>query len=96
MKIPFTPRSSNEAQLACVRDNKLESCYMRPIAFYGSEAMGVAAKSQPRARRDRRVAVGRLPRCRGLEKGIRVKTSSFTRHHVNITMTRRQGVRATT
>ena len=59
---------------------------MRPIAFYGSEAMGVAAKSNPV-----RVAIAAWPwgaylGADGLEKGIRVKTSSFTHHHPNITM----------
>ena len=87
MKIPFTPEEIDAAQLACVRDNHLESCYIRPIAFYGSHAMGVAAKSNPV-----RVAIAAWPwgaylGVDGLEKGIRVKTSSFTRHHVNITMT---------
>ncbi len=87
MKIPYTKDEIDAAQLACVRDNKLESCYIRPIAFYGSQAMGVAAKSNPV-----RVAVAAWPwgaylGAEGLEKGIRVKTSSFTRHHVNITMT---------
>ena len=87
MKIPFTPDEIDAAQLACVRDNHLESCYIRPIAFYGSHAMGVAAKSNPV-----RVAIAAWPwgaylGVDGLEKGIRVKTSSFTRHHVNITMT---------
>jgi branched-chain amino acid aminotransferase len=69
-----------------VRDNKLESCYIRPIAFYGSVAMGVAAKSNPVM-----VAIAAWPwgaylGADGLEKGIRVKTSSFTHHHPNITM----------
>ncbi|MEO5701416.1 MAG: branched-chain amino acid transaminase [Casimicrobiaceae bacterium] len=87
MKIPFSAEELDAAQLACVRDNRLESCYIRPIAFYGSVAMGVAAKSNPV-----RVAVAAWPwgaylGADGLEKGIRVKTSSFTRHHVNITMT---------
>ena len=87
MKIPFTKDEIDAAQLACVRDNKLDSCYIRPIAFYGSHAMGVAAKSNPV-----RVAIAAWPwgaylGADGLEKGIRVKTSSFTRHHVNITMT---------
>lgn len=87
MKIPFTPDEIDAAQLACVRDNNLESCYIRPIAFYGSHAMGVAAKSNPV-----RVAIAAWPwgaylGVDGLESGIRVKTSSFTRHHVNITMT---------
>src|SRR4249920_3485815 len=87
MKLPFSKDEINAAQLACVRENKLESCYIRPIAFYGSHAMGVAAKSNPV-----RVAIAAWPwgaylGVEGLEKGIRVKTSSFTRHHVNITMT---------
>ena len=87
MKLPFEKDEIDAAQLACVRDNKLESCYIRPIAFYGSHAMGVAAKSNPV-----RVAIAAWPwgaylGADGLEKGIRVKTSSFTRHHVNITMT---------
>jgi branched-chain amino acid aminotransferase len=86
MKIPFTAEVLNAAQLECVRANKLESCYLRPIAFYGSEQMGVAAKHN-----SVRVAIAAWPwgaylGTEGLEKGIRVKTSSFTRHHVNITM----------
>jgi branched-chain amino acid aminotransferase len=87
MKIPYTREVLDAAQLACVRDNKLESCYLRPLAFYGSQAMGVAAKSNPV-----RVCIAAWPwgsylGAEGMEKGIRVKTSSFTRHHVNITMT---------
>ena len=86
MKIPYTKEVIDAAQLACVRDNKLESCYLRPLVFYGSEAMGVAAKSNPV-----RVAIAVWPwgaylGAEALEKGIRVKTSSFTHHHPNITM----------
>ena len=86
MKIPFTREEISAAQIACVRDNKLESCYLRPLVFYGSTAMGVAAKSNPV-----RVAIAAWPwgaylGADGLEKGIRVKTSSFTHHHPNITM----------
>jgi branched-chain amino acid aminotransferase len=69
-----------------VRDNKLDSCYLRPLVFYGSQAMGVAARSNPV-----RVAIAAWPwgsylGAEGMEKGIRVKTSSFTHHHPNITM----------
>src|ERR1043166_938154 len=39
MKIPFSAEELDAAQLACVRDNKLKACYIRPIAFYGSVAM---------------------------------------------------------
>ena len=86
MKIPYTREVLDAAQLACVRDNKLDSCYLRPLVFYGSEAMGVAAKTNPV-----RVAIAAWPwgsylGAEGMEKGIRVKTSSFTHHHPNITM----------
>ena len=86
MRIPFTADELNHAQRACVRDNKLESCYIRPIAFYGSNAMGVAAKSNPVM-----VAIAAWPwgaylGAEGIEKGIRVRTSSYTHHHPNITM----------
>jgi len=47
MKIPFTPDVLIDAQRACVRQNELAACYIRPIAFYGSVAMGVAARSNP-------------------------------------------------
>ncbi len=86
MKIPFTKDEIDAAQLACVRDNKLDSCYLRPLVFYGSQAMGVAAQSNPV-----RVCIAAWPwgsylGAEGMEKGIRVKTSSFTHHHPNITM----------
>jgi branched-chain amino acid aminotransferase len=86
MKIPFGVEQLMEAQKACVSQNRLESCYIRPIAFYGSVAMGVAAKSNPVM-----VAIAAWPwgaylGADGIEKGIRVKTSSYTHHHPNITM----------
>jgi len=86
MKLPFTREEIDAAQLACVRQNKLESCYLRPIAFYGSHALGIAAKSNPVM-----VAIGAWPwgaylGADAIEKGIRVKTSSYTHHHPNITM----------
>ncbi len=77
-----------EAHKEVVRANKLESCYLRPIAYYGSEKMGVSpigAKVH--------VAIAAWPWGaylgeEGLKRGIRVKTSSFARHHVNVTMAR--------
>ena len=89
MNIPWTPEQLNEAQRDVVRANNLnESCYLRPIAFYGSEKMGVAARGNTV-----HVAIAAWPwgaylGADGLEKGIRVKTSSFLRHHVNVTMCR--------
>ncbi len=86
MKIPHERAALMEAQVECVRRNALDSCYLRPIVFYGSVAMGVAARSNPV-----RVAIAAWPwgaylGADGLEKGIRVRTSSFTHHHPNITM----------
>jgi branched-chain amino acid aminotransferase len=86
MKIPFSRDELIAAQLDCVRRNGLESCYIRPLVFYGSNAMGVAARSNPV-----RVAIAAWPwgaylGAEGLEKGIRVRTSSFTHHHPNIAM----------
>lgn len=88
MDIPYSKQMLMDAQLEVVRANKLESCYLRPIAFYGSERMGIST-------RDSRVHVaiaawpwGTYLGEEGLEKGIRVKTSSFARHHVNVTMPR--------
>jgi len=89
MDIPWSAEQLNEAQREVVRANKLTTgCYLRPIAFYGSEKMGVAARGNTV-----HVAIAAWPwgaylGAEGLEKGIRVKTSSFLRHHVNVTMCR--------
>ena len=86
MNLPFSKEQINQAHLDVVKANKLSSCYFRPMAFYGSGKLGVAPKQD-----DVQVIVAAWPWGaylgeEGLEKGIRVKTSSFTRHHVNITM----------
>ena len=88
MQLPYSREQLAEACREVVRENKLESCYVRPIAFYGSEKMGVSPKGA-----SVHVAIAAWPwgaylGPEGLEKGIRVKTSSFARHHVNVTMAR--------
>jgi branched-chain amino acid aminotransferase len=88
MKIPHSREALMEAQKEVVRANKLESCYVRPIAFYGSEKMGVSPKGV-----SVHVAIAAWPwgaylGAEALENGIRVKTSSFARHHVNVSMCR--------
>lgn len=88
MKIPYSREVLMEAQKEVVRVNKLESCYIRPIAFYGSEKMGVSPKGA-----SVHVAIAAWPwgaylGTEALEKGIRVKTSSHARHHVNVSMCR--------
>ena len=88
MRIPFMPEQLMEAQRQVVRANKLEACYLRPIAFYGSEKMGVSPNGA-----SVHVAIAAWPWGaylgeEGLLKGIRVKTSSYARHHVNVSMVR--------
>ena len=86
MKMPFDKQTLMEAQKAAVRENKLESGYLRPMAFYGAEAMGISAKTLSTHVIVAAWAWGAYLGKEALENGIRVKTSSFSRHHVNITM----------
>jgi branched-chain amino acid aminotransferase len=88
MQIPFTPEQAMEAHRQVVKVNKLEECYLRPIAFYGAEKMGVSPKG---ANVHLAVAAwtwGTYLGEEGLRKGIRVKTSSYARHHINVSMVR--------
>ena len=86
MKIPHDIDTLIQAQIDVVSQNKLSSGYIRPIAFYGSEALGIAAKNLSVHVAIAAWSWGTYLGQDALEKGIRVKTSSFTRHHVNITM----------
>lgn len=86
MKMPYDKATLMEAQKAAVRDNKLESAYLRPMAFYGAEAMGISAKTLSTHVIVAAWTWGAYMGDAALERGIRVKTSSFARHHVNITM----------
>jgi branched-chain amino acid aminotransferase len=88
MKLPYDVDTIAAAQREVVRANKLESCYLRPIAWIGSEKLGVSPRGNTI-----HVAVAAWPWGAylgedGLAKGIRVKTSSFTRHHVNSSLVR--------
>ena len=86
MKLPFSKDEVNEAQRAAVRANNLNSAYIRPMAFYGSEGMGLRADN---LRVHLMVAAWEWPAYMGEEaksQGIKIRTSSYTRHHVNITM----------
>lgn len=88
MKMPYSREEVMEAQLEVVRANRLESCYIRPIAFFGSEKMGISTRGA-----SVHIAVAAWPWGAylgedGLKKGIRVKTSSYSRHHVNVSMCR--------
>ncbi|MDH3256755.1 MAG: branched-chain amino acid transaminase, partial [Nitrospinota bacterium] len=86
--IPFSPEEITQAILEVVKVNKLEECYIRPIVFLGDNKMGLNPEGV-----NVRVAIAAWPWGTylgddGLNTGIRVRTSSFTRHHVNISMTK--------
>ncbi len=86
MTIPYTKEQLNDAHKAVVRENKLAEAYLRPMCFYGSEAMGLRADN---LKTHAAVASWAWPSYmdpESFEKGIKVRTSSFTRHHPNITM----------
>jgi branched-chain amino acid aminotransferase len=86
MEIPHSKEELNEAQRAAVRENGLESAYLRPMCFYGSEGMGLRADNLKVHTIVAAWEWGAYLGSDGIEKGIRIKTSSFTRHHVNISM----------
>jgi branched-chain amino acid aminotransferase len=86
MPMPYDKDTLNEAQRAVVHENNLESAYIRPMCFYGSEGMGLRADNLKVHVMVAAWTWGAYLGAEGMEKGIRVRTSSFTRHHVNITM----------
>ncbi len=88
IKIPYAPQEIEEAILGTVKVNRLEACYIRPIVFIGYGEMGLYVQKNPI-----QVAIAAWPWGTylgddGIRNGIRAKISSFTRHHVNISMTR--------
>ncbi len=92
MAIPFSADQVSEACLETVRINKLGSCYIRPLVFVGEGEMGLAAKTNPI-----RVAIAAWPwgaylGADGVKNGIRVRTSSYQRFHVNSLMSKAKAV----
>lgn len=88
MKVPFSKEEVNEAQRAVVRENNLREAYLRPLIFFGSEGMGLRADN---LQVHVMVAAWSWPSYmspEAKEKGIKVRVSSYTRHHVNISMTK--------
>ncbi|SFM62378.1 branched-chain amino acid transaminase [Marinobacter zhejiangensis] len=86
MKMPFSKDELNQAQCAAVRENNLDEAYLRPMVFLGSEGMGLRADN---LQVHVMVAAWSWPSYmspEAREQGIKVRTSSYTRHHVNITM----------
>lgn len=88
VKPPYTPKEISKAIIETVRVNRLEECYIRPIVYIGQGSMGIYPKDNPV-----KVAIavwswGAYLGKEGIKNGIRLKISSFTRHHVNVTMTK--------
>ena len=92
MKIPYSIEDVMAAQREVVRANQLKSCYIRPLTWIGSEKLGVSPKGNTIHLMVAAWAWGAYLGEEGLKRGIRVKTSSYTRHHVNITMTQAKAV----
>jgi len=88
MQIPYSHQELNQAQVEAVRANNLDSAYIRPMVFYGSEGMGLRADNLSVHVIVAAWEWGAYLGAEGMEKGIRIKTSSYTRHHVNIAMTK--------
>ena len=88
MPIPWDRETLNAAQCAVVRENQLASAYIRPLCFYGAEGMGIRADN---LKVHCMVAAWEWGSYLGednMKNGIRIRVSSFTRHHVNVTMCR--------
>jgi len=86
MAMPYDKETLNAAQKAVVRENNLHEAYLRPMVFYGSEGMGLRADN---LQTHVMVAAWEWPSYmspEAKELGIKVRTSSYTRHHVNISM----------
>lgn len=88
MKIPFSKEEINQAQIQSVKANNLEAAYLRPMVFYGSEGMGLRADTLKTHTICAAWEMGAYLGADAVENGIRVKTSSYTRHHVNSAMCR--------
>ena len=86
MPVPCDQETINEAHRTVVAENGLETAYIRPMCFYGSEGMGLRADNLKVHAIVAAWEWGTYLGAENMERGIRIKTSSFTRHHVNITM----------
>jgi len=86
MPMPYDKDEINQATLAAVRENNLESGYIRPMVFYGSEGMGLRADNLKTHVMIAAWEWGSYLGEDNMKNGIKVRTSSYTRHHVNIAM----------
>jgi branched-chain amino acid aminotransferase len=88
MDMPWDRATLNQAQRDVVRENELDSAYIRPMCFYGAEGMGLRADNLKVHCMVAAWSWGAYLGEDNMRNGIRIKVSSFTRHHVNITMCR--------
>ncbi|CUA95475.1 branched-chain amino acid transaminase [Thiomonas bhubaneswarensis] len=86
MEIPFTIEQAMQAQIDVVKANGFDSCYIRPLTWIGDKKLGVSPRGNTIHLMIAAWPWGAYLGEDGLKRGIRVKTSSYTRHHVNITM----------
>ena len=86
MSMPFDKETLNQVQREAVAKNNLKSAYLRPMCFYGSEGMGIRADSLKTHVMVAAWEWGKYLGEEGIEKGIRIRTSSYTRNHVNSVM----------
>lgn len=88
MEIPYTPKQVRDAIIETIRVNKIRECYIRPLAYIGYGAMGLYPRGNPVHVSIAVWSWGAYLGDKGLKEGIRIKTSSFIRNHVNANMTR--------
>jgi branched-chain amino acid aminotransferase len=86
MPMPYSKDVINEATRAAVRENNMDAGYIRPMCFYGAEGMGLRADNLKVHIMIAAWPWGSYLGAENMEKGLRVKTSSYTRHHPNIAM----------
>jgi branched-chain amino acid aminotransferase len=92
MEIPFTVEQAIQAQIDVVKANGFDSCYIRPLTWIGDKKLGVSPRGNTIHLMIAAWPWGAYLGEEGLKRGIRVKTSSYTRHHVNITMVNAKAV----
>ena len=86
MKIPFSKNELNEAQSEAISRNNLDSAYIRTMCYYGAEGMGLRADNLAVHVMIAAWEWGAYLGDESMEKGIRIRTSSYTKNHVNSTM----------
>lgn len=88
LDIPFDEETIRHSCMEVIRANNYRSCYLRPLVWIGSDFLSITAKNNTIHVATAAWPMGSYLGEEGMEKGIRVKTSSFTRHHVNVSMVR--------